>query len=124
MLGNVKKIVNVVGLFLLCVMFVGQIKPFATVYGDTVSGDWVYDVHDEYTNEGSVKYLILTGYQGNASKVIVPKTIDGIPVDGMERTFRYCHQVYEVVVEGDIRVSNAPFDGCDSLKKIIINTFS
>ena len=70
-----------------------------------------------YTN-----YVSVTGYNGNADNVVIPKTYRGIPVKIIEdRAFRYQTRLKNITLPDSVTsIGNSAFYGCSGLTSITI----
>ena len=78
-------------------------------------GDFEYDVLDDGTVE-------ISGYNGSAEKVDIPKKIDGKSVTSIGyRAFEYCSNLTSITIPDSVTsIGNWAFDFCTSLKSITI----
>lgn len=75
------------------------------------AGDFTYDI---YPDEGVV---IITGYKGSDKNVVIPDTIDGVPVTEIgSQAFYYNWDITGVVLPDTVkRISDGAFWGCENL---------
>lgn len=79
------------------------------------SGDFTYSVLTDGTAQ-------ITKYNGSASTLIVPSTLDGYVVSGIgESAFENCKSIQIVVLEDSItKIGALAFSGCTNLRKMYI----
>ena len=79
----------------------------------------LYTSSFDYVIEGN--HVIVTGYTGEATKVIIPTSIDGYPVYSTEATFEGNTTVEEVFIEEGVRwIGCNTFARCTKLRKVSI----
>lgn len=76
-----------------------------------------------FASDGS-KGIILTSYSGNPTELVIPDTIDGHKVVGIqEEVFRYCQALKTLTIPKSINtIRNVCFDYCESLEEIKVDS--
>ena len=90
---------------------------------DTSNGGIAADFEYSVIRDGTIS---IDKYIGNAAEVVIPDTIDGIPVTLIlkeihESAFMYCESLYFIELPSSLEyLSTDVFDGCKSLKSLRI----
>lgn len=76
-----------------------------------------------FASDGS-NGIILTSYSGNPTELVIPETIDGHKVVGIqEEFFRYCQALKTLTIPKSIKtIRNVCFDYCESLEQIKVDS--
>ncbi|MBQ2799604.1 MAG: leucine-rich repeat domain-containing protein [Ruminiclostridium sp.] len=76
-----------------------------------------------FASDGS-NGIILTSYSGNPTELVIPETIDGRKVVGIqEEVFRYCQALKTLTIPKSINtIRNICFDYCESLEVIKVDS--
>lgn len=76
-----------------------------------------------FASDGS-NGIILTSYSGNPTELVIPDTIDGHKVVGIqEEVFRYCQALKTLTIPKSINtIRNVCFDYCESLEEIKVDS--
>ena len=76
-----------------------------------------------FASDGS-NGIILTSYSGNPTELVIPETIDGRKVVGIqEEVFRYCQALKTLTIPKSINtIRNVCFDYCESLEEIKVDS--
>lgn len=76
----------------------------------------------DFTYSNSSTYITIVGYTGNAGSVIVPSSIDSLPVSTIgDRAFANCKNLTNIVIPESVRsLGDEVFSGCSNLKNIVI----
>ena len=101
-------------MFLSIVMLLSVASGLSLTASAQTSGEFTYEVLN------NPKYIWITGYTGSASKVVVPKEIDGYGVVGIgESAFAKNESIVEVVLPDTVEsIQNYAFFFCKNLKSI------
>ena len=85
--------------------------------------DFTYEVLYESEEEGEEEGIIITGYSGNETKVIIPETLDGLTVVEVspEVFFKNERLTYIKLPSGLSFISGEAFQYCSSLTEIQVN---
>ena len=78
-----------------------------------------YDLVIEYSKEG----FVITKYQGNSDRLVLPSEIIGIPVIGIDsNAFSNCKNLESIQIPDSVyKISYKAFNGCDGLSLINVN---
>ena len=76
-----------------------------------------------FASDGS-NGIILTSYSGNPTELVIPETIDGHKVVGIqEEVFRYCQALKTLTIPKSVNtIRNVCFDYCESLEEIKVDS--
>ncbi len=82
--------------------------------GNEPQGDWLYEKDD------SDSYVIITGYTGAETSLVIPSTIDNMPIKeiGM-KAFQSSSDLVNITLPNTItKIGESAFEGCGSLESI------
>ena|GEM_PF-4002925 len=116
-MGRLKKAINVFGVFLFCMLVMGQINALAIT-----NGNWEYEIKYEYEETGKIAYASLTKYLGSDEKVIVPNEIDGYRVWELYQTFSWNDTITDVTIPSGIKYLCGTFSYCNKLINVNLPT--
>ena len=96
----------------------------SNIVWDYFGGNGIYDEEFSYAVCGNQKnkYIKITKYSGSKGKVIIPKSIDGLPVTTINRkAFNNCRFLTSLTIPNSVTtISEYAFNGCKSLASIEI----
>lgn len=102
--------------------YIGKL-PTAKYLGDlSLTASWVEGTEGLMFSTYNANYASVTGYNGNADNVVIPKTYRGIPVKEIEdHAFRYQTSLKSVTIPDSVTsIGDNAFKGCTGLTSITI----
>ncbi len=112
-----KKSIDCVKYMLLLVVAVLMCIPVQARAETETYGDFEYEV--EVDSDTDEKYVVITGYKGSDTDVVIPGEISGIPVTGIgDNAFKYCKMTNITIPDSVTSIGELAFYFCDKLESV------